>query len=83
MNKLVLLSIIYGSYINWAKMFFLTRLQALHLNLPLLYSALETKAEGLFLTHPVLKLWQNCVSVLDNTSNFWFFPPQAQNHFTN
>lgn len=49
-----------------------TCLQAPYLNLALPYSALEWKMEGLFLAHLVLKLWKNCVSVLDNTSTFWF-----------
>lgn len=73
MNELLLLSRLYGSCIVWAKIFHFTCLQAPHLNLPLLYSALERKKEGLFLAHLVLKLWKNCISVLDNTSTFCFF----------
>lgn len=48
-------------------------LQAPHLNFPLLFSAFQRHVEGLFLAHLVLKFWKKRVSVLDNTSTFWFF----------
>jgi len=62
-EQVLLLPIIYGSYITWAKTFFFTCLQAPHLNLPLLYAAFERKMEGLFLVHLVLKALEKlCIS---------------------